>query len=475
VLRQGANGAERPLGCLLPFFVGKLVSSPDRPDSAIGRRRPGLALALRRVTLAAALLSALTVYAVAVHQASQMPWGGDFIKFYVSARELVRGGDIYRPVLLPEVFPERSIPPGADGILDPNLNPPFQTLLLAPLGFLDYETAFVVWGTFSILSGILGAILLSARVASGQDRLSSALGSAVVLLAFLPSLISVQLGQWTFVPFLLLVLAWTCWREDRTLIAGSILGLLASIKLFFGAFFVLILARRSWRAALGFVATWVLCAGVSGATAGFGSFPEYRSILQQADWFSHSWNASFLGFFTRLFGSEGNVGLLQAPALGPAVGYGFAGLALVSLFLDPRRTVVGVESKRAKDLAFATCIPVMLLASPFGWLYYLPFLLIPVAVLWEAGRGIPGGRMLRILAVVAWLLGCVPSGIQDPLWPQELTGNPTVVLWDAGTYFYSLLLFWGLARTMAGHATRIPPEYGSVPRDLAPGHPYPGT
>ena len=294
----------------------------------------------------------------------------------------------------------------------------------------------------ALACGSVGASLVGMTVAGGKSRVRSSLVWAMLLLVYFPSFISVQFGQWSLLPFLALVLGWLSWRKGKVLTAGAILGGLAAIKLFFGAFFLLFLARRRWRAAAAFVAVWLLCTGVSVAVLGFESLLQYRSVVQEANWFSASWNASFLGFFTRIFGGAGNVPVVHAPSLGFVLSHVLSVLAVASLFLLPRRTPGRQTQVAERDLAFGLCIPVMLLVSPFGWLYYFPFLLIPLAILWERSRSTDSPWILRLFIVLTWILGTVPRSLIPTI---DMVGDPIVAFWWGGTYFYSLVLFWGMA------------------------------
>jgi alpha-1,2-mannosyltransferase len=400
--------------------------------------------ALVNVSLSGLLLTVLGLYVAFAYDWSEVPGYGDFIAFHGPAKRLIEGGDIYAVVPVSD-FPhlDRGIP-GRDH-LHPNLNPPFQTVLLAPLGLLEYRTALMVWVLVSMLCGTAGAYLLGAGMAEGGSRFRAGVLWAAVLFLYYPTLISLLYGQWALVPFFLLVLAWLAWRDERMTVAGGILGGLAAVKLFFGAFLLLLLFRRAWRGVASFVVVGAMCTAASVAVAGFDSLIRYGSIIAGVDWYSGSWNASFLGYFSRIFGGGEGVPLIQAPVLGRTLTYAFSVLALGSLMFVPRLQAERTKRRLAGDLAFAMAIPVMLLVSPFGWQYYFSFLLIPFVVLWNGTREIGNRMVILVLLVVAWLLGTVPTAL-TPAW--QLDGDPGIAFWWGGTYFYSLLLFWALTWKM---------------------------
>ncbi len=455
-----------------------------------------------RPYLVGALVLVLAGYVfLAETQWARAPVGGDFMKFFASAQLLVQGEDIYSPVPLGG-FDFWSDPESAPGRpLHPNLNPPFATLLQAPLGMLDYYTAFMIWALLGLAGGVLGAYLVGRTVgfkgrAPGErgpgergpeargpgepdperdgprERVPGEPGAeesgpgnrgagshpttagvlwALLLLVYFPTFSALRFGQWTLVPFFFLVLAWLAWRSGRDGTAGVLLGGLAAVKLFFGAFFLLFLARRRWRAAGAFAAAWVLCTGLSAAAVGVDTLLAYPSVVSIADWHGASWNASFLGFFSRLLGGGGvEDPLIRASSLTPVLAGLLSLLALASLFLLPREKEGTEERRKGHDLAFALTIPVMLLASPFGWMYYFPFLLITLAVLWQRSRETEEPKQFRQLLVLAWLLSTVP---QTLITVRGIDADPRIVLWWAGAYVYALVLFWVLAWRRAREAT----------------------
>ena len=73
------------------------------------------------------------------------------------------------------------------------------------------------------------------------------------------------------------------------------------------------------------------------------------------------------------------------------------------------------------DLAFSSYIVIMLLVSPLGWIYYFPFLLIPLTAIWKGSHLLGGGGSFRTLAVLAWLLSTMPKTLVKP---DDLGGDP---------------------------------------------------
>ena len=57
-------------------------------------------------------------------------------------------------------------------------------------------------------------------------------------------------------------------------------------------------------------------------------------------------------------------------------------------------------------------VPTMLLASPLGWVYYFPALLLPFLWLWKTSGDL-ALRRARVALVAAWLLAAAPVVSKD--------------------------------------------------------------
>jgi hypothetical protein len=99
-------------------------------------------------------------------------------------------------------------------------------------------------------------------------------------------------------------------------------------------------------------------------------------------WQSANQNASIHGYFSRIFGGSLSVPLIDAPALGKALGYLLATI-LVTLLAWLLRPTQRLATTVRTDLGFSFTLVAALLISPLGWMYYFPFLLIPFFVLFR--------------------------------------------------------------------------------------------
>jgi hypothetical protein len=402
-------------------------------------------------SLILAVVLALCLYGLGLSETSNHAEKTDFALFHHSAENLLQGRSLYEP--LPAGHPLATRDPGEVGLPPtlPNLNPPFQTALFSPLGLLKIRTAYLAWTVVSLLCGILAAVLIGLKGIGIPGKLLGSLVTVNLLLFYFPTLMAVLMGQWPLVAFLFLTLAWLAWKEGRHSLAGAILGVLGGVKLFFGAFFLFFLARREWRASILFAAAGLVSVLLSILIAGPGSLLEYFGVLQGVDWFSASWNASSLGFVKRVFGEPGNDPLFMLPLLASILGRVLCLVGVVLLIIMARRGRDQGPAKDLDDLAFSSCIVLMLLISPLGWVYYFPFLLIPLTVIWRVSLDLPGRGWTRSAVILAWLMSTTPRLLVTK---EALGGDPALILGWAGAYSYALVLLGVLLWKLQGHSIR---------------------
>lgn len=191
--------------------------------------KPSRALAVLVICAAAWLIGWAT------HRSA--PAGFDFIAIYASAR-LVATGNPAAVVDRDAIFAvERATLPERT-IFANNANPPALSLVLAPIGALPYDVAYVVMLTLSV-AALAAAAFLVAPLAAPDQRLRL---FPFALLAP-PSTIALAQGQTT--PLMLLVIAASL--RAPPLVSGALLGLLALRPQLLPLFAIIALADRQRR------------------------------------------------------------------------------------------------------------------------------------------------------------------------------------------------------------------------------------
>ncbi len=392
----------------------------------------------RNGSLALLLGLLLFIHAFTIAELAERPLT-DFPTLYLSARFVWEGRGIYSATDadLASILPGTEAPHGEP--LNPNLNPPFQAVAMAPLGLLPYPAAFWLWSLLSLAAAVGGALLVERATRKVGGNGGRWLTFVVVLLAYFPTWATLAYGQLSLLLFLLVSAGWLAARRGRDGLAGIVLGLALSLKLFTGLFVLLFLLQRRWRLLLWLGGAFVVCTLAALPAGGLESYRQYRAILGGTDWYAASWNASFAGFFARIFGGSRNVPLFDSPLLAQlltaAATAGTVAL-LVWVVLAQGRVTVAVRF----DVGFAATVVAMLLVSPLGWMYYFPLLLIPGAVLWRLAEDLPSPRRWRASVVLAWLLSTTPH----LLVPSARFNDPVGWFTYAGAYFYALLVFGGM-------------------------------
>lgn len=374
-----------------------LQPSPQTTDTPRRHRDPVTML------LAVLLGVVLAIYIITLQLQAGQPQYADFRVFYGSTRLLLRGESIYTP--LPRDYLSSGGATGEGDFLRGNLNPPFQTLLLAPLGLLSYNAAYIVWTILSLLAGLIAIRLIGREL--GYTRPRYLIGSTLLLLASYGAWHSTASGQFGMVLLLALVLGWTWLRRRADAAAGLVLGLALSLKLFVGVFVLLLAARGRWRAIAWLALCLAACAAVAAVVVGPASYIEYLGILRGVEWTSDGRNASIVGWLQRTAS--------HVPGLDPAAALAgrlaAAGVLAATTYCAWRANA----SDEGGNAGYVAAVPAMLLASPLGWDYYFPALLLPLIWLWGAvaDAGLPRARVALALF---WLLTAASPVAKDSTW-----------------------------------------------------------
>lgn len=376
---------------------------------------------------------------------TQEPPSSDFFKFYLSAQRLLENQNIYKPDLsaLPagvtcsEVLKNIQVRKldEVKACLGPNLNPPIFVVLTAPLGLLDYSSALWVWSVISVFSAVLAIKGILNSPISPVDSVINKFWVGIGFFCYYPCFITVQYGQVTFFMLLCLVLSWLALRQNAEIKAGIWLGLCASIKPFIGVFFVALLILKAWKVLVSSGLTMFILFLVGGLVTGFGAYEEYFNKLGSITWHSSHWNASFTGFFYRLLGGSNSEPWIYAPEFAKALINICSVLTMIILMTAVVRLSKLNQADRA-DCLYMLLIPIMLILSPLGWIYYFPFIFISILMALKLTKSFENKNIYRLLIMLFLALTIKPN----PFLAADYINTPVVWFWDAGAYFYALLL-----------------------------------
>lgn len=329
----------------------------------------------------------------------------DWETFWLSARALLDGHDIYRT--------EAGLP---------NLNPPIFTAMIAPLGGLNFLPSYRLWVLL-----MTGLFLVSMAAVAVELRMRAAAALPVVLVALLSSPMVAMLGLGQMYPILTagLVAAWLADRRGRLALAGVALGLVLALKPSLAPVLLVPLLRRQWltfgasllAAAGATVAGWIIC--------GPQSTPTWVDLLATNGPVTYWDNAALPGALLRLTSvSDWGRPLVEIP------GGTIIGLVLGAAVLAATAWMVRRPPAEGPDTALWAMAAAGLLASPLAWHTYLVVLMPGIVVLVARGRW-PAAVLLLALSMI---------GME---WPSIWWSDDGVSALPVSLYCGILLVFWG--------------------------------
>ena len=367
------------------------------------------------------------IYARMWNLTIEKPGGSDFTIFYYTARLVADGLPMYGE------SPVRYGVRWASSHLG-NLNPPHFQLLLQPLARLTYSQAYVAWAVVN-LAALALALRLIARGLGVRVTVTRVAVAGALIMASTPFTSVAVTSEWSFVLLVPFTLAWLAMRRGQWARAGAWMGACIALKLFFLLFVPWLLLKRQWRALvmLGSIAmTWT---AVGIAVYGVETYRLWVGSLSTVGWWWLPMNASWQGVVARVLEGGATVqALVHAPGTVPALSV--AGSVLIgtaSIWVASRLQT----NADGTDAAVLILLAGAILASPLGWVYYLPLAVAPLAGVLRTGwwQRIP--RTWRVVAVVS------ASALYVPL-EQAAAGQPSAVatLTLACSYFYGLAPSW---------------------------------
>ena len=266
------------------------------------------------------------------------------------------------------------------------VGPPVTALLHVPFLALGHD-AGVPWFRIVAVLGMVGALVLTARVLPSGSRAPAALLGVGALLISFPFANTIDVGQGN--EFVMLGLAAGIWgvMRGRWGVAGIGLGLATLLKVSPVLLIIYLLLRGERRPAI-----WAAATGaVLSLTAALVGRPLelwnwLRDVAPEIGRGSlHVWNQAGVGWLARLT-SSGHVDLAvqrTLPQFWSLLAYALAGVTVVALWSHRRnRPIVPLE--------LGLLVLVALLVGPLSWEHYfvwafIPFVLCFDVELW-AGR-----------------------------------------------------------------------------------------
>lgn len=401
------------------------------------------------------------LYATDLLTAIEYPEITDFYKFYLSGERLNQGLSMYW-MLPPHLLPGDPCFPGVPaqqelkqiyGLTDclhPNLNPPFFAVIAWPIAQLGFATSLIIWSLASVVGGLISIIVMTRIfVRVKKIILPYAALAGIIFFAYFPTYINISYGQLTLIMLPLVVFSWSALRDGRELQAGFWLGLAASLKPFFGLFLFTFLIARYWRAAAWCVFTGSVAAALGLLLVGWDDHLDYFHVASDVTWLAVSWNGSFAGYFSRIFGGGENIPWLYAKDLGRLLTT-FSSLWILGLVAILLYRVRGWHRSDRVDVLFALTLPAMLMISPLGWLYYFPFLVIGFVVVWRLSAESACKRIWKAILLGVVFVTAIPRALES----ASSMNSPYSWFFGGAIYHYALLVLMVVTAGVVWQASR---------------------
>lgn len=313
------------------------------------------------------------IYIVLCYFALHHEWGLDFASYYIASNELVHGGTPYEHGM-------KSIQLWMNLGVPANPNPPITLWLFSFFSYFSYPVAFCLWLGFSTALGLAGLYKALQCVCPKIITEKEYLKFLLLYVAAFPVMMNTIMLQFGGVMLFFLAMGYACYLKKEDSWAGFWWGSLIALKLFPGLLLIYALLKKQFRLA-GWLMVWSI--GLSIFPLFFLGADLYKNYVQVVSghifWYGVNWNMSIMGFLFRVLVQVVNNPLAKTydPAYGVGLAKGIYAFLVVAL-LSAWVIFFNRLEKGAPHKGLSCVLVLMILVSPFGWLYYAPLLLIPL-------------------------------------------------------------------------------------------------
>lgn len=314
--------------------------------------------------------------------------------------------------------------------LSANLNPPIVLWLLTPLLRLSYDLALIIWSAISLFLGLVGAHF-SFKLAFPPDFIKKNwLSLYLIYLSLFATVMDTAIAQFGAILFFFIMTGYYCYLKNKDYWAGILWGIIIAMKFFPALLFFFALKQGRYKVFIVMLATLLLLCLIPWLVLGTTIYQQYFSMMARVLWYGDSWNASLYGFLFRLF-----IDVHDKTQSLIAIKTSYIVLFFSLLFWYLKKSTG--KSTPSNHQPFCLTLVMMLLMSPFGWLYYFSLLILPFACTWitAINKKADTDKLLFI-----WLIGLFL--LNFPIDYVRTTDMPTFIgkLSFYSFYFFGLLL-----------------------------------
>ncbi|MCC5013571.1 MULTISPECIES: glycosyltransferase family 87 protein [unclassified Legionella] len=370
----------------------------------------------------AVLLLLLSTYSVLFYFVFTYQYKLDFSSFYSAFQLFDTGDNPYQSLYTTYLLTIKK--------LSANLNPPIVLWVLTPLLRLNYDLALIIWSGLSLLLGLIGAHF-SFKLAFPADFIKKNwLSLYLIYLSLFATVMDTAIAQFGSILFFFIMTGYYCYLNNREYSAGLLWGIIIAMKFFPALLFFFVLKQGRYKVFMVMCVTLLVLCLIPWVVLGTTIYKQYFSMMTRVLWYGDSWNASLYGFLFRLFI---DVHDKTQSLIAIKTAYIFLFFSLLFWYLKKSTGKSTVQNHQP----FCLTLVMMLLMSPFGWLYYFPLLILPFACLWITAidKKTNTAQLLFMWLISLFLLNF-------PIDYVRTTDMPTFLgkLGFYSFYFYGLLL-----------------------------------
>jgi alpha-1,2-mannosyltransferase len=308
-------------------------------------------------------------YAILYYLVIKQQFRLDFTSFYASIEALKQGVNPYQ--VLPTAYLDTVI-------LSPaNLNPPTLLMLFTPLTWLDYSVAQRFMIISSSLLGLLSALMVFKLSLPSDIFQKNAIKMLLMYLMLFSTLVNAAIMQLGSLMAFVIYTGYIAYLKRHDFIAGFLWGTIISIKIFPGLLLIYAIRQQRIKLCIFAILTTIFLWTLPWVLYGYKVYEQYYHLINDVIWYGNSWNGSLNGF---LFRAVIDTNDLTQSLLGIRLTYLFLFCIILACFV---KKLWSMDSSDDKHRQFALTLIMMLMLSPFSYVYYFSILLLPMAISWR--------------------------------------------------------------------------------------------
>ena len=312
-------------------------------------------------------------------------------------------------------------------------NPPFSTLVMAPLAEMPWRQAYLAWQLL-IIAMTAAAIFLTLKLVPSESFLATFSITLAAVCCFYPFKENLIMGQVNALVLFLWVLGVYLLNRRQPIASALCFALGTVIKLAPAVAVPFLALRRQWRWLVAYAAWVIVLTGISVWRLGWQNNLTWLTAVCPAIscGVGNSDNRSLPGLIDALY-APGCVVSAQCPVpQGLCLFYKVCGVAVILGFLF----WCWKKSKEANGLIEELIVLplVYLLVSPFSWGHHFLLAVFPLTYLWARSREATDVEMVT-LSLSTLALGTALPGYMAAVspWARPLLTVLAIALWPAAT------------------------------------------